>query len=91
MARHIDDVDRRQSRRRTVRLGSIIVAPPASAIPCVVVDRSAEGFRLYLHLPEEVPELFRLRLLSEESDFPCRTIWRGINEMGVEIIGASSN
>ena len=75
--------NRRESRRKSVRVASIITDGSNVSIPCVVLDRSAGGFRLHVHSQVEVPDRFQLHLTSDDQTFDCECVWRRDNEMGV--------
>lgn len=78
-----DDKNRRQERRRSVRIASILTSDGRSPISCVVLDLSASGARLHIHDQAEVPDEFRLLLVATGDEHPCTTVWRSGNEMGV--------
>ncbi len=85
-----NDVNRRQDRRRSVRIASIVLANATEPIPCVVLDISSSGARLHVHDPGEVPDQFRLIMENNNEEFACETVWRQGNEMGVRFEGGAS-
>lgn len=79
-----DDVkNRRQDRRRNVRIASILTSDGRSPISCVVLDLSASGARLHIHNQDEVPDTFRLLLVATDEQHGCTVVWRAGEEMGV--------
>lgn len=83
-----NEANRRQDRRRSVRIASIVLAGAAEPIPCVVLDISSSGARLHVHDPNEVPDTFRLIMASTNDEYACETVWRQGNEMGVRFANA---
>ena len=79
-----DDQDRRQQRRRNVRIASILTGNGKAAIPCVILDLSDGGARLHVHQPDEVPDRFRLLQIASSDENDCTVVWRRGNEMGVK-------
>lgn len=79
-----DEVNRRQERRRNVRIASIITNDGRSPISCVVLDLSKSGARLHIHDQSEIPDQFRLLLLANNEEHKCETVWRTDMEMGVK-------
>ena len=82
-----DKPDRRQQRRRHVRIASILIGDAQAAIPCVILDVSIGGARLHVHEPDEVPDRFRLLQIASNEEHDCAVVWRRGNEMGVKFDG----
>ena len=76
--------NRRQDRRRNVRIASIVVSVARAAIPCVILDISSSGARLHVHDPAEIPDVFRLIQTTTQEEHECSAVWRAGNEMGVK-------
>lgn len=79
-----DKRNRRQDRRRKVRVASIIVSEKQPPIPCVILDISHGGARLHVHNHSEIPELFTLVQNADERHYSCTVVWRTADEMGVK-------
>ena len=80
--------NRRASRRKSVRIASIISGGSNTSIPCVVLDRSEGGFRLHVHLQDQVPDRFQLHLIADDTVFDCECVWRRGKEMGVNALAS---
>ena len=78
-----DKRNRRQERRRKVRIASIIVSEAIPAIPCVILDISLSGARLHVHDHTEIPDHFTLVQSADKKLHVCTVVWRNDNEMGV--------
>ncbi len=81
-----DDSNRRQDRRRKVRVASILVSDDREPIPCVILDISASGARLHIHDPVEIPKTFHLLQIANDERHECEAVWRNGNEMGVKFL-----
>ena len=79
-----DETDRRQERRRNVRIASILIGDAKTPIPCVILDIASGGARLHVHEPSEVPDRFRLLQIASNEEHGCEVAWRRGNEMGVK-------
>ena len=79
-----DESDRRQERRKQVRIASILVDATRSPIPCVILDISTSGARLHVHVPAEVPDRFRLIEIANNQERDCTVVWRKGNTIGVQ-------
>lgn len=78
-----DKRNRRQERRRKVRIASIIVSEVLPPIPCVILDISLSGARLHVHDHAEIPDRFTLVQSADKQLHSCTVVWRNENEMGV--------
>lgn len=76
--------NRRQERRRQVRIASILTSDGRSPISCVVLDLSRGGARIHVHDPSEVPDQFRLLLLANNEEHGSIAVWRTNDEIGVK-------
>ena len=81
-----DKPNRRQDRRRHVRIASLMTGNDRTAIPCVILDLSNGGARLHVHAPGEVPDRFRLLQIASNEERDCEVVWRRDNEMGVKFL-----
>ena len=81
-----DKPNRRQERRRHVRIASILTGDDPTVIPCVILDISNGGARLHVHAPDEVPDRFRLLQIASNEERDCEVVWRRDNEMGVRFL-----
>ncbi|GEP06860.1 hypothetical protein [Methylobacterium oxalidis] len=56
------------------------------SVGCLLLDRSCTGGRLRVESNALVPDVFTLKLLTDERQQPCRVAWRKQNEIGVEFL-----
>jgi hypothetical protein len=74
--------DRRIAPREPAQLPAILVAANAREIPCMIVDRSEEGFRLRIAGDEAIPDHFHLVDLLTGVGHEARVAWRDLPMVG---------
>ena len=81
--------ERRHTYREPVNLDAVIVDDVAR-LPCVVLDRTEIGFRLYVATPFDVPADFTLEFLHDGSSFACTRMWQQDDEIGVRLVSSDA-
>lgn len=78
-------------RRKSVRIernssAALVSLMGTTIIGCVLRDISATGARIFVEVPEVVPDYFFLKIeeMGEQLTPKCRVRWRVRNEVGVE-------
>lgn len=91
--------DRRSKRVGTKRLASIVVQHDSEPeeIPCLILNISADGFRLRTVSPLQAGQVVKIILPNETHDaLPCRVVWAGKegpkrqSEAGLQTLGSPS-
>jgi hypothetical protein len=77
---------RRSARMKVLKEGRVLLTDH-TAVECTVRDISAGGARLEFACPVELPQAFRLRIVSADLTIPARTAWRRQLEVGVTFTG----
>ena len=77
---------RRETRRRTLKQGRIVLAGLHSTIDCTIRNMSPHGAGLRLMGPMAIPELFRLQITDSGVIQKVRKRWHHNNDIGVEFL-----
>ena len=80
-----------QERRKSTRIerntaAALVSLMGTTITDCVLKDISATGARIFVEVPEVVPDYFFLKIVEqgEQLSPKCRVRWRVRNEVGVE-------
>jgi hypothetical protein len=74
---------RKFQRRRTLKVGKIILNNRCSVIDCKVRDQSLMGAKLDVETCAQLPTIFELQMLPERRTWPARLVWQKGNKAGV--------
>ena len=79
--------NRAAARHRIVRNGKIVFANFTMVLDCTMRDISETGAKVIAVKPAEVPEKFRLILITDQVMRDAKVVWRRGREIGVEFEG----
>lgn len=72
--------------RSSTRLVGVISGEGLPETSCIVTERSAEGFRLLLHVEVDLPDQINLKIPSQGLEGVVRKRWKQGLEVGVEFV-----
>jgi hypothetical protein len=81
------DEKRVASRNRIVRNGKIVFANFKMILDCTMRDISDTGAKVIAMQPAQVPDQFRLILITDQVMRDAKVVWRRGREIGVEFEG----
>jgi PilZ domain len=81
----MDENKRSDSRQKVLKSGRIIL-DDLHGIECTLRDVSANGAKLIVKKPDDLPDTFRL-LFSDSTIRPVKVMWRKPDSVGVHFTG----
>ena len=83
----IDSDLRKHRRNRVLKEGQLISDDMQSLVNVKIRDLSESGARVETTGIIELPEVFKLFVVSEKAVYPCRARWRRGTQIGIEFTG----
>jgi len=74
---------RRESRRLTLKTGTIRFLGDDTTVDCAIFDLSAGGACLVVPVRADIPNTFDLAIHPDRASRACRVRWRSGNKIGV--------
>jgi PilZ domain len=82
----MDDNKRTDHRQKVLKSGRIVL-DDLNGFDCTVRDVSTTGAKLIVKNPADVPDVFRLLLLTDSSIRSVKVMWRKPDSVGVHFTG----
>jgi hypothetical protein len=81
------DKDRRKLDRAPLGIQGSLLRPDGTPVRlCTIEDISAEGARVSVLRPEDLPDTVMLVLPTQSTGRECKIAWRSSGEIGVEFV-----
>lgn len=74
------------ARQKVLKSGRIVL-DDLSGFDCTLRDVSTTGAKLITKKPDDVPETFRLLIMSDSTIRPVKVMWRKPDSVGVHFTG----
>ena len=82
----MDSDKRRYPRRRTLKSGKVVFNNRHSTMDCTIRNMSEGGALLLFARTPHLPDQFELRLVEDNTAYPCRRAWQQDTAVGVEFL-----